>query len=116
MTKTVRILVMPDNSTVNGRPAVAHHDAREWFDGWKNLAFDARVYKDGTDLENGPWEYLHVPLLDDKEERWYRVRCRYAKNFRQCRYKGHLVNSVCAELHGGDWFWSLKVEDKRTKF
>lgn len=114
MTKTVRILVAADNSTVNGRPAVAHHDAREWFDGWRNLGLDdPRVYKDGNQEGVKGGEYLHVPLVGDDEARWYRVRCRFQTVPRRKRYKGALVLSIRAENHGGGWFWSLEVEDKR---
>lgn len=107
MTRLSRVAAW--NSTVNGRYARKDHDARKWFDGWKNLALDdPAVYKDGHYLNGG--EYLHVPLANDPECRWYRVRSRKepGKKFRS----GSII-SISVEKSGSAWFWVIGVHEAR---
>lgn len=107
MIRVIRILAR--NSTVNGRAANREHDARKWFDGWKNLALtNPGVYKDGS-LAVGCGEYLHVPLANDTEERWYRVRSRVEPG---AKLRGRAVKSVSAEKVGLNWFWVIEVSDE----
>jgi hypothetical protein len=68
-TQTRRI-VKPSNSTVLGRIPSAKADARDYFNGWVNLGFDdKRACSDGHD----GFPYLHVPILNEDEGRFYRV-------------------------------------------
>lgn len=100
------LAVKADNSSVNGRPARARHDARIYFDGWMNLGInDSRTYKDGKEL----WEYLHVPVLRDEEDRWYRVYCRFRPGM---RFAGGIVKAVTVVYKSG-WFWQVHSQQRK---
>lgn len=99
----IAVRVMPSNSTVNGRNAVAKHDAREWFDGWKNLGIkNSRVYKDGKPAFPSCGEYLHVPVLEETDERFYRVRSRVWVGG---KFRGRIVQKLRANRIHGIWHW-----------
>ena len=121
--KTVVLKVAAWNSTVLGRRARADHDAREWFDGWKNLGVHSpRSYVDGCPrkltgkqrinffgagrvqgLSCG--QYLHAPVLGKgADRRVYRVRCRFKPGL---KYRGQVIHSVSLERRGKFWYWKI---------
>lgn len=118
---TRRLRVSAWNSTVNGRTAKADHDAREWFDGWKNLGVNnEKSYVDGHRNTNQPFglfgggrnkgfscgEYLHAFVVGKGNDgRVYRVRCRFQPGG---KYKGSTVKSVSLRKVKGIWHWILE--------
>lgn len=115
--RTAILRVLPYNSTVNGRRAVKENDAHEWANGWKGLVFK-NAYKDGHPQTNMPFgmfgagrkggfscgEYLHVPL--SKDERRYRVRCRFQPGY---KYKGKKILYVRLNKNDDKWYWLLDL-------
>jgi hypothetical protein len=114
--------VRPYNSTVLGRRPNPDHDAREWFDGWKNLGVhDKRSYVDGKARRRpgvnvfgygkhrlSCGQYLHCPVLGEgADDRWYRVRCRFGPGG---RYKGRTVIAVRLQRLDDKWHWILELK------